>query len=135
MIPHSRNQLIQLLRNADAFVANGKRHLGLQEARVAKQESDGRKKRESAKLLHNMREAQSLMVSHVRLLQSEIAAYEGGHGLFACSQAEPELLPTNVAPLFGEASAFSRVGCLITRALVGEERYELYRVHWRSGTE
>jgi hypothetical protein len=133
MIRHSRNQLLQLLRNANAFVANGERHLDLQEARIAKQERDGRQTRESAKLFRNMRETQSLMVSHVRLLRSEIALYEyeGGEWdeLFACLQEEPEPLPSNTAALFGEAYGHGGVGCLITRALLGEEQYELYRLH------
>ena len=36
----------------------------------------------------------------------------------------------NTAPLFEDASARGRVGCLITRAVLGEEQYELYRVHF-----
>jgi len=51
------------------------------------------------------------------------------HRLFTRLQEEPELLPSNAAPLFGEASARSRVGCLITRAVLGEERYELYQLY------
>ena len=76
MMRHSRDQLLQLLRDADAFVANGERHLGFQQARVAKQKSDGQQNPESAKLLCNLREAQSLMVDHVKLLQSEIVALQ-----------------------------------------------------------
>jgi hypothetical protein len=72
MIGHTQDQLRELLRDANAFVANGERSLNVQEALVTKQDSEGRQSRESAKLLRNMREAQSLMKSHVRLLQSEM---------------------------------------------------------------
>ena len=52
------------------------------------------------------------------------------HG-FARLREEPEPLSSNVAaPLFKDASACSRVGCLITRAVLGEEQHELYRVHY-----
>jgi hypothetical protein len=70
---HTQDQLRELLRDANAFVANGERSLNAQEALVTKQDSEGRQNRESAKLLCNMREAQSLMKSHVKLLQSEIS--------------------------------------------------------------
>jgi hypothetical protein len=80
-----------------------------------------------------MREAQSLMVRHVRLLRSEIALYEyeGGEweDLFACLQEEREPLPSNAVPLFGEASCYGRVGCLITKAILGEEQYERHRLY------
>jgi hypothetical protein len=63
-----------MLDKAKTAVADGERHLRAQEALVVEQDRTGRQKAESAKLLRNMREAQSLMMSHVRLLESEIKA-------------------------------------------------------------
>jgi hypothetical protein len=50
-------------------------------------------------------------------------------GLFARLQEDPEPLPSNAAPLFGDASARNRVGVLITRAVIGEEQYRLHRLY------
>jgi hypothetical protein len=50
-------------------------------------------------------------------------------GLFARLQEEPELLPDSGTPLFDDASARSRVGLVITRALLGEEQYQLYQLY------
>ena len=50
-------------------------------------------------------------------------------GLFARLQEEPEPLPSSAAPLFEDASARSRVGLLITKAVLGEEQYLLYRLY------
>jgi hypothetical protein len=63
-----------MLDKAKTAVVNGERHLRAQEALLVEQDRKGRQKAESAKLLRNMREAQSLMISHVRLLASEIEA-------------------------------------------------------------
>ena len=72
MAPHSQNRLLQMLDKAKTSVAEGERHLRAQEVLVAEQDRKGRQNAESDKLLRNMREAQSVMVSHVRLLESEI---------------------------------------------------------------
>jgi hypothetical protein len=50
-------------------------------------------------------------------------------GLFARLHEEPELLPSSAAPLFEDASARSRVGLLITKAILGDEQCELYRIY------
>jgi hypothetical protein len=50
-------------------------------------------------------------------------------GLFARLQEEPEPLPSSAAPLFEDASARSRVGLLITKAVLGEQQYRLYRIY------
>ena len=50
-------------------------------------------------------------------------------GLFARLQEEPEPLPSSAAPLFDDASARSRVGLLITKAMFGEQQCELYRIY------
>ena len=50
-------------------------------------------------------------------------------GLFARLHEEPEPLPSSAEPLFDEASARGRVGLLITRAVFGEEQYQLYRLY------
>ncbi len=50
-------------------------------------------------------------------------------GLFARLQEEPELLPSSAAPLFDDASARGRVGLVITRAVLGEQQYQLYRLY------
>jgi hypothetical protein len=81
MAPHDRNEILEMLRKADAAVADGAQHLSAQEARVTEQELSGRRNAESARLLRNMRETQSLMMSHVRLLKSELPAEnERGEG-------------------------------------------------------
>jgi hypothetical protein len=49
-------------------------------------------------------------------------------GLFARLQEEPEPLPSSAA-LFDDASARSRVGQLITKAVFGEQQYQLYRIY------
>jgi len=63
-----------MLDRANISVANGKRHLRAQEVLLVEQNRTGRQKAESAKLLRDMREAQSLMMRHGRLLESEIQA-------------------------------------------------------------
>lgn len=50
-------------------------------------------------------------------------------GLFARLQEEPEPLPSSATPLFEEASARGRVGLVITRAVLGEQQYQLYRLY------
>ena len=50
-------------------------------------------------------------------------------GLFARLQEAPEPLPSGTAPLFEDASARGRVGALITKAMLGEEQYRLYRLY------
>jgi hypothetical protein len=50
-------------------------------------------------------------------------------GLFARLHEEPAPLPSGAAPLFDDASARNRVGVLITRAVIGEEQYRLYRLY------
>jgi hypothetical protein len=50
-------------------------------------------------------------------------------GLFAQLQEESEPLADNAAPLFEEASARSRVGLVITRAIMGDEQYRQYRLY------
>jgi hypothetical protein len=50
-------------------------------------------------------------------------------GLFARLHEEPEPLPSSAAPLFEDASARSRVGLLITKAILGDEQYRLYRIY------
>jgi hypothetical protein len=50
-------------------------------------------------------------------------------GLFARLHEEPEPLPSSAAPLFEDASARSRVGLLITKAVLGDEQYRLYRLY------
>ena len=50
-------------------------------------------------------------------------------GLFARLHEAPEPLPSSAAPLFEDASARSRVGLLITKAVFGEEQYQLYRLY------
>jgi hypothetical protein len=50
-------------------------------------------------------------------------------GLFAQLHEEPGPLPSSAAPLFDEASARGRVGLVITRAVLGNEQYQLYRLY------
>jgi hypothetical protein len=50
-------------------------------------------------------------------------------GLFARLNEEPEPQPSGAAPLYDEASARNRVGLVITRAVIGEDQYELYRLY------
>jgi hypothetical protein len=50
-------------------------------------------------------------------------------GLFARLHEEPEPSPSSAAPLFEDASARSRVGLLITEAILGKEQYRLYRIY------
>ena len=50
-------------------------------------------------------------------------------GLFARLHEEPEPLPSSAAPLFEDASARSRVGLLITKAVFGEQQCRLYRIY------
>jgi hypothetical protein len=38
-------------------------------------------------------------------------------------------LPSSAAPLFEDASARSRVGLLITKAVLGEHQCQLYRIY------
>jgi hypothetical protein len=41
----------------------------------------------------------------------------------------PEPLPEGLTPGFDDASARNRVGVLITKAVLGENLYELYRLY------
>jgi hypothetical protein len=50
-------------------------------------------------------------------------------GLLARLNEEPEPLPSSSAPLFDDAPARNRVGLVITRAVLGDEQYELYRLY------
>ncbi len=50
-------------------------------------------------------------------------------GLFAQLHGEPEPLPDSPSPIFEEASARNRVGLLITKAVLGDEQYRLYRLY------
>lgn len=50
-------------------------------------------------------------------------------GLFERLHEEPEPLPGSAVSLFGDPSARSRVGLLITRAVLGEQQYQLYRLY------
>jgi len=60
---------------------------------------------------------------------SESAEEREWRGLFAKLQEDPEPLPSSAAPLFDDASARGRVGALITRAVLGNEQYQLYRLY------
>jgi hypothetical protein len=42
---------------------------------------------------------------------------------------EPEPPPASLAPFYEEATARNRVGLLITKAVLGDEVYELYRIN------
>ena len=44
-------------------------------------------------------------------------------------QGIPEPLPEGTAPGFDDANARNRVGVLITKAVLGENIYELYRLY------
>jgi hypothetical protein len=61
-----------MLDRANISVVDGERHLRAQEALLVEQNRTGRQRAESAKLLRNMPETQSLMMRHVKLLVSEI---------------------------------------------------------------
>jgi len=60
---------------------------------------------------------------------SKSAEDEEWRSLFAKLQEEPVPLPSRAAPLFDDASARGRVGALITRAVLGNEQYQLYRLY------
>jgi hypothetical protein len=60
---------------------------------------------------------------------AESAEDKEWRGLFARLHEEPEPLPSSAAPLFEEASARNRVGLLITKAVFGEQQYQLYRIY------
>ncbi len=60
---------------------------------------------------------------------SESREEQEWRGLFARLHEEPEPLPSSATPLFEEASARSRVGLLITKAVLGDEQYRLYRIY------
>jgi hypothetical protein len=60
---------------------------------------------------------------------AESAEDQEWRGLLARLHEEPEPLPSSAAPLFEDASARSRVGLLITKAVLGEEQYRLYRLY------
>jgi hypothetical protein len=63
-------------------------------------------------------------------MMSESREDQEWRGLFARLHEEPEPLPSSAAPLFGDdASARSRVGLLITKAVLGDEQYRLYRLY------
>ena len=44
-------------------------------------------------------------------------------------QGGPEPLPEGTSPGFDDASARNRVGVLITKAVLGQNLYELYRLY------
>ena len=50
-------------------------------------------------------------------------------GLFARLREEPEPLSDSAAPLFEDASARSRVGLVITKAVLGEQQLRLHRIY------
>ena len=50
-------------------------------------------------------------------------------GLLARLNDQPEPLPSSSVPLFEDAPARNRVGLVITRAVLGDEQYELYRLY------
>ena len=54
---------------------------------------------------------------------------EEWRGLSDQLHEEPEPLPSSAASLFDDASARGRVGLVITRAIIGEQQYELYRLY------
>ena len=54
---------------------------------------------------------------------------EEWRGLFARLQDEPEPVPGSAASPFDDASARGRVGLVITRAVLGEQQYQLYRLY------
>ena len=60
---------------------------------------------------------------------AQSAEDEEWRGLFARLHEEPEPMPGSAASLFEDASARGRVGLLITRAVLGEQQYELYRLY------
>ncbi len=60
---------------------------------------------------------------------AESAEDQEWRGLFAQLHEEPESLPGSATPVFNDAAARGRVGLLITRALFGEEQYQLYRLY------
>jgi len=43
--------------------------------------------------------------------------------------SEPQSPPDGVAPMFDEVSARNRVGLVITKAVLGDELYQLYRLY------
>jgi hypothetical protein len=59
---------------------------------------------------------------------AESAEDQEWRGLFAQLDEEPGPLPSS-APLFDDASARGRVGLVITRAMLGDEQYRLYRLY------
>jgi hypothetical protein len=58
-------------------VADGERRLAAQEARVADLERSGRDSPESKRLLEIMKETMTLQISHLKLLEREVAAELG----------------------------------------------------------
>ena len=60
---------------------------------------------------------------------AESAEDKEWRGLFERLHHAPEPLPSSAASLFEDPSARSRVGLLITRAVLGEQQYELYRLY------
>ncbi len=50
-------------------------------------------------------------------------------GVFAQLQGEPEPPPGSAASPFDDVSARGRVGLVITRAVLGEQQYQLYRLY------
>jgi len=60
---------------------------------------------------------------------AESAEDQEWRGVFAQLHEEPEPLPSSAAPLFDDASARGRVGLVITRAILGDEQYRLYRLY------
>ena len=54
---------------------------------------------------------------------------EEWRGLFARLHEEPEPLPSSAVSMFDDATARGRVGLVITRAVLGEQQYEAYRLY------
>jgi hypothetical protein len=64
----------ELLPRARTFVAEGRRRLAAQEARLAGLEAAGWNKPESGKLLDNLRQSMALQIGYMKMLEREIRA-------------------------------------------------------------
>jgi hypothetical protein len=74
---HIKLVVEKLLPRAKSYVADGERRLAAQEARVADLERSGRDSPESKRLLEIMKETMTLQISHLKLLEREVAAELG----------------------------------------------------------
>jgi len=74
---HTKLIVRELLPRARDFVAEGKRRLAAQEARVADLQRKGHDASQSRKLLAIMRETMALQISHVELLEHEVRSDRG----------------------------------------------------------